>query len=46
MTISLVGLLLLKYYKSLRAMLFYSKLEDHQYQEATDVYVVSGEGTS
>lgn len=46
MTISIVGLLLLKHFKSLRATLFYSKVEDHQYQQATNVYVQSGEGTS
>jgi hypothetical protein len=42
MTISVIGLLLIKYSRSLRIILFYTQLEDNQV-EATHIYVVSDE---
>jgi hypothetical protein len=41
MSLTVVGLLLLKYYRSLRVILFYTKLKRNQLEEATDIYVVS-----
>ena len=43
MTLSIVGLLLLKHFKSLRALLFYTHLEEYQLDEATDIYIVDKE---
>jgi hypothetical protein len=43
LTISVVGLLLLKYYRILRVALFYTELEENQLEEATDIYVASGD---
>jgi hypothetical protein len=39
MTLSVVGLLLLKYYKKLRALTFYNQLDLSEINEATHVYV-------
>ena len=41
MTISIVGLLLIKYFRSLRALLFYTALEESEYDQATDIYVIT-----
>lgn len=41
MTLTIIGLLFIKYYRSLRAILFYTKLEEHELGEATDIYVQS-----
>ena len=40
MTVSVVGLLLLKYYKSLRARLFYDKIDQGHSHKATHIYVI------
>lgn len=39
MMTSVVGLLLLKYYKGLRAILFYSALGNNEIEEATHIYI-------
>jgi len=44
MTCSIVGLLLLKYYKKLRAQTFYTILDENDSKESTHVYVKSQEG--
>lgn len=38
MTITVIGLLLLKYYKELRCILFYNKLSLAEIERATHVY--------
>ncbi len=39
LTLSVVGLLLLKYYRSLRALLLYTRLEDSDQKRSTHVYI-------
>jgi hypothetical protein len=39
LTISIVGLLLLKYFKTLRVSVFYNTLQDNDLTQATHVFV-------
>ena len=41
MTLSVVGLLLIKYFRSLRALFFYTALEESECDKATDIYVIT-----
>jgi hypothetical protein len=45
LALSIVGLLLLKYFKKLRAAVFYNQLEDHDYRNCTHVFVRGQEET-
>ena len=44
LTSTVVGLLLLKYFRKLRAQVFYSVLEEAESKKSTHVYVISLEG--
>lgn len=39
MIVSVIGLLLLKYYKKLRVMLFYGGVEKEKIRNATHIYI-------